>query len=108
MKMTKRINLVRIANQHSSLSMVGLKLMIAALSLVSLVASAGSRSMEPSVIKRTEPSQELAPMPRELQAATRARCSLLSGPEYHACLYAVIMRPPTRGWDRTRATHNSG
>jgi hypothetical protein len=72
--------------------MATLKLMIAALSLVSFVAIACPRSMEHNDDKRTES----APMPRELQAATRARCVLLAGPEYHECIYAVIMRRPTR------------
>jgi hypothetical protein len=76
--------------------MATLKLMIAALSLVSLVAIACPRSMERSDDKRTESSQEFAPMSRELQAATRARCVLLAGPEYHECIYAVIMHRPTR------------
>lgn len=72
--------------------MATLKLMIAALSLVSLVAISCPRSMEHNDDKRTES----APMPKELQAATRARCILLAGPEYHECIYAVIMRRPTQ------------
>jgi hypothetical protein len=68
-----------------------LKSMIAVLGLVSLAAISCPRSTEFNDDKQTE----LAPMPRELQAATRAQCTLLVGPEYHECLYAVIMRRPT-------------
>lgn len=92
---------LRIVNQHSSLSMATLKLMIAALSVVSLAAIACARSMETNDGKRTESLQEFAPMSREVQAATRARCILLSGPAYHECLYAVIMR-------RSRGVYRSG
>jgi len=69
--------------------------MIAALILVSLVAISCPRSMEHDDDKRTESSQEFAPMPKELQAATRIQCILPAGPEYHECIYAVIMHRPT-------------
>jgi hypothetical protein len=85
-------NAIRSASQPRALCMVSLKLTIAALSFVSLAAISSPRGAENSDVKRTEP----APMPREVQAVARARCALLTGPEYHECLYAVIMRQPGR------------
>jgi hypothetical protein len=86
--------------------MASLKLIIAAFSFVSLAAIASPRSMEPNDAKGTGSPQRSAPMSRDLQVATRARCALLAGPEYHECIYAVIMNRPMQG--RTREMRSPG
>ncbi len=89
--MTIVANAIRSVVPRRSVCKASLKLTIAALSLVSLTAISSPRGAATGDDKRTEP----APMPKELQAAARARCVLLTGPEYHECLYAVITQRPT-------------
>jgi hypothetical protein len=67
-----------------------IKSMFATLGFVSLTAISCPRGIGQNDAERTGSPQEPVPMPKELQAETRAQCAFLEGPEYHECIYAVI------------------
>ena len=69
-----------------------LQAMMVVVSLASLAAVSGAHALESKVAPSVRSAQRPVAIPENVQVRIRNRCALLQGPEYHECMYEVLMQ----------------